>query len=230
MDERLIERYLDHAVLKPHYSRGEAEREIRVGLECNVRTVCVRPCDLDLAVALCAGTDTDPGVTLAFPHGCALSASKVDEARRYVELGAREIDMVANYGLIRSGAWEAVADDIRGVTEIARAAGVLVKVILETASLTGEEIARATRVAADAGADFVKTSTGFGEGGASEQAVRTMLDAAGGRIAVKASGGIRDVERAEMFIAMGCERLGVGSTTTPVLCGRADGEGGAEAY
>ncbi len=219
MTRQPIARYLDHAVLKPSFTRADAEREIRVGLEHNVRTVCVRPCDLELTVALCRNTNTLPGAVLAFPHGTHLPASKADEARRYVELGAREIDMVANYAFIRSELWDAVLEDLQAVTAVTRPAGVKLKVILETSELELPHVARATELALAAGADWVKTSTGFASGGATVEAVQTMLAAANGRIEVKASGGIRDLATAERFLAMGCTRLGVGSTTTPVLCG-----------
>jgi deoxyribose-phosphate aldolase len=226
-----INRYLDHAVLKPTFMPDEARREMLVGINYDVRTICVRPADIPLAVELTAGTTTEVSCVLAFPHGTALPASKADEARRYVDLGVAEIDMVVNYGLIRAGAWDSLGEDIRGVTDVAAPAGVKVKTIFETASLELAAIARATEVAVEAGADFVKTSTGFGEGGATEQAVQAMLDAAAGRVGVKPSGGIRDRARAEMFIAMGATRLGVGSTTTPVLCDpSAPGGAAAEEY
>lgn len=213
-----IERYLDHAVLKPEMSRAEALAEMQVGVNYRVRTICVRPADIPLAMASCEGTETGVCCVLAFPHGDALSASKADEAKRYVDLGVAEIDMVVNYGFIRSGLWSELEADIRAVTNVARPAGVLVKTIFETSTLSLEEVARATQAAIAAEADFVKTSTGFGGGGASEEAVRVMLDTAAGRIAVKPSGGIRDRARAEMFIAMGATRLGVGSTSTPAIC------------
>ncbi len=211
-------RYIDHAVLKPETTRDEARQQIRLGVEYNVRTVCVRPADIPLAKELVAGSNTKVSCVLAFPHGDILSASKADEAKRYVELGVAEIDMVVNYGFIRSGLWEAVEDDIRAVTQIAKPAGVLVKTIFETCALNLEQIARATELAIAAQADFVKTSTGFGSGGATVEAVQAMLSAAAGRIGVKASGGIRDRKTAEMYLAMGVTRLGVGATTTPALC------------
>lgn len=226
-----INRYIDHAVLKPGTTASEARREIQLGIDYQVRTVCVRPADIELARSLTAGSKTEVSCVLAFPHGSALSASKADEARRYVDLQVAEIDMVVNYGLIRSGAWDDLGTDIRSVTEIARPAGVKVKAILETAALDREQIIRATVVAIEAEADFVKTSTGFGDGGASEQAVAAMLEAAAGRIEVKASGGIRDRRTAERFIEMGCSRLGVGSGTTPALCdATGDAKRSSEAY
>jgi deoxyribose-phosphate aldolase len=225
-----IARYVDHAVLKPDLTRDEAIAQMRLGLEYDVRTVCVRPCDIPVALELCRGTATGVSCVLAFPHGDALSASKADEARRYVALGVAEIDMVVNYGFIRGGSWDALEADIRAVTGVARPAGVMVKAILETACLTLDEVARATEVAIAARADFVKTSTGFGGGGATEDTVAAMVKAAAGRIAVKASGGIRDRETAGRFIALGATRLGVGATTTPLICGgagRPSGGGGA---
>lgn len=213
-----IERYLDHAVLKPSMTRDEAEKEMRLGIAYKVRTICVRPADIPLAIRLCEGTETEVSCVLAFPHGTALSESKSDEAKRYIELGVAEIDMVVNYSLIRSGLWDAVEKDIRAVTTIANPAGVKVKTIFETSELTIDEITRATEAAIAAEATFVKTSTGFAGGNATEEAVGAMLKAAAGRIEIKPSGGIRDRDRAELFIKMGATRLGVGSSSTPIIC------------
>lgn len=214
-------RYIDHAVLKPETTPTEAVQQMRIGVDYHVRTICVRPADIELAHHVSDGSDTEVSCVLAFPHGDALRESKADEARRYVDLGVAEIDMVVNYGLIRGGLWERLAEDIRAVTDVARPAGVKVKTIFETAALTLDQIARATDIAVAAKADFVKTSTGFGGGGATIEAVQAMLTAAAGRIGVKASGGIRDRGTAEMYIAMGVTRIGVGSTTTPALCDEA---------
>jgi deoxyribose-phosphate aldolase len=214
-----INRYIDAAILKPETTQEESRNAIQSMIACEARTVCVRPCDIPLAVELCEGTETDVSCVLAFPHGVALSESKADEARRYVGLRVAEIDMVVNYGFILSGEWELVERDIRSVTEVAASEGVLVKVILETCQLSPREITRATEIAVECKADFVKTSTGFSESGASEQAVKTMIKAANGRIHVKASGGIRDMERARLFVDLGCKRLGVNYTTTAALCG-----------
>lgn len=125
--------------------------------------------------------------------------------------------MVANFGYIRSGLWDLVLKDIRAVADITKNSGVLLKVIFETCTLNVEEIKKATEICIEAGADFVKTSTGFHSGGATEEAVKAMLEAAKGRIKVKASGGIRDIKTARYYVELGCERLGVGFSTTPVL-------------
>jgi deoxyribose-phosphate aldolase len=217
-----INRYLDHAVLKPEMTRQEATEAIQLGIDYKVRTVCVRPCDIELCAEMCRGTETEVSCVLAFPHGCTSSLVKADEARRYIAAGTNEIDMVVNFGFVRSALWEDVVADIQAVTAVTRPAGVLVKVIFETSYLTIPEIRRTTECAIEAGAEFVKTSTGFGGQGATVEAVQAMLDAAQGRIKVKPSGGIRNRADAERFIEMGAKRIGNGYSSTPAIC-----EGGA---
>jgi deoxyribose-phosphate aldolase len=221
-----INRYLDHAVLVPQMTREEAVASIQLGIDHHVKTVCVRPCDIDLAVKMCQGTQTEVSCVLGFPHGTHCSESKRAEALLYCEKGVAEIDMVANYGWIRSGLWDDVCTDIKSVVGVAKAHKVLVKVIFETSQLTLEQIAKATEISIEAGADFVKTSTGFNGEGATEDGVACMLKTAKGRIKVKPSGGIRDAARAMMFVNMGAERLGVNGTSTPAICG---GQQGADA-
>ena len=213
-----IGRYIDHAVLDPAMTSEEARDAIREGVSYKVKTVCVRPCDIPMAVALCKGSQTEVSCVLAFPHGNIPTEAKQAEARLYVALGVQEIDMVANYGLIRSHEWSAVLADIAAVAAITKQAGVLLKVIIETAVLTISEIAKTTEICVEAGADYVKTSTGFNGEGATEAGVKAILEAAGGRILVKASGGVRDRARADLFIEMGCSRLGVNCKSTSVIC------------
>ncbi|HIU19554.1 MAG TPA: deoxyribose-phosphate aldolase [Candidatus Limiplasma stercoravium] len=217
-----ISRYLDLAILKPDLTPQQAREAIALGIRCNARTVCVRPCDISMAAALCDGTQTEVSCVLDFPHGCGDSRGKAELAQRYACLGAREIDMVMNYGLARGGEWALVEEDIRGVAEAAHRHGVLVKVILETCELTDAQIRRATEASVAAGADFVKTSTGFASGGATPEAVRAMLEAAAGRILVKASGGIRDYQTARMYVDMGAQRLGVGYAAAEAICAGQD--------
>lgn len=212
-----LNRYFDAAILKPESTQAEVRAAIDAMVAAGTITVCVRPCDIELAVGMCRGTRTGVGCVLGFPHGDGLSESKADEAARYVRLGVAEIDMVANYGLVRSGEWKRVERDLALVREAAR--GVTLKVILETATLSVEEIGQATRAAVRAGLEFVKTSTGFGPGGATEEAVAAMVAAGDGRIRVKASGGIRTREACERYLALGCSRLGVNYTTAAELCG-----------
>lgn len=217
-----INRYIDHAVLKPEMNRKESEEAIKLGLNYETRTVCVRPCDIELAQSICQGSNTDVCVVLGFPHGCALTQSKRQEAESYAKMGVAEVDMVSNYGFIRSGDWAAFEKDVESVFRTLKPNGIMLKVILEISMLKREQIAEATRICAGMGVGYVKTSTGFNGSGATIDAIATMLAAAKGQIKVKASGGIRDIEQATAFIEMGCERIGVGFSTTPILC---DGKG-----
>ena len=212
-----INRYLDAAILKPELTEDEVKAAIGESLKWNTKTVCVRPCDIALAKRLTEGSETGVSCVLAFPHGTTTTPVKAFEAAEYIRLGADEIDMVANYAMIRSGAWDYVESDIRAVAERCNAAKVPLKVIFETCYLTKEEIERTTEICVHAGAAFVKTSTGFASGGATEDAVRTMLDAAKGRIRVKPSGGIRDRETAIKYVEMGAERLGTNYTASEAL-------------
>lgn len=212
-----IARYIDHAVLKPEMTQDEAKKAIMDGIDYSVRTVCVRPCDIELALELCKGSQTEVSCVLAFPHGCIPTEAKAYEASVYTKKGVQEIDMVANYGYIRSGLWDLVMKDIKAVADITKKSGVLLKVIFETCTLSVEQIKKATEICIEAGADYVKTSTGFHNNGATEEAVKAMLEAGRGRIKVKASGGIRDIKMANHYIDLGCERLGVGFSTTPIL-------------
>lgn len=208
-------------------SREEAGNAIKTCVAINAYSACVRPCDIELAQQICAGSNTKVCVVLGFPHGVQLSASKVDEAKRYVEMGVDEIDMVANYGWVRSGMWDEVRADIAAVSAVTKPAGKPLKVIFETSCLNADEIRKLTEVCIEAGADFVKTSTGFNGAGAQEEDVKLMLETADGRIKVKASGGIRDAERAQMFIDMGVHRLGVNWSSSAAICtgGKAEGSG-----
>lgn len=221
-----LNRYLDAAVLKPEMTQAEASEAIRACIALETFSVCVRPCDIKMAQSLCKGSQTKVCVVLGFPHGDQLSDSKADEARRYIDLAVDEIDMVANYGLAKSGDWAAVRADIASVAALTSAAGVLLKVIFETAQLNTGQIRRLTEISIEAGADFVKTSTGFNGDGAKEADLRLMLETAAGRAEVKPSGGIRDAATARRFIEMGATRLGVGWTSCATICAGGEASGG----
>lgn len=211
--------YLDAAILKPEMNAAEVIAAVKLCLPYRPFTLCVRPCDIAGVLPYCKDSpDTGLCAVLAFPHGSCLPASKADEAKRYIDAGVDEIDMVANIGAARAGDWQRVLDDIAAVSQITRPAGIPLKVIMETALLQPDEIRQLTLAAIDAHADFVKTSTGFKGPGASIEAVRIMLDTAQGRIRVKPSGGIRNRAQAEAFIHMGVHRLGVGFSSVPDLC------------
>lgn len=217
-----INRYLDAAVLKPEMTEDEAKNAILESVKWNTKTVCVRPCDIQLAKELTKGSDTGVSCVLAFPHGNTTTAVKVFEAEEYIRLGTDEIDMVANYAMIRSGNWDYVENDIKSVVQVCKKSGVPLKVIFETCYLTSEEIKKTVEVCVRAGADFVKTSTGFASGGASVEAVACMIESAKGRIKVKPSGGIRDQETALAYVKMGAQRLGTNYAANETLIKGAD--------
>lgn len=212
-----IVRYLDHAVLKPNMSIEEVRSAIQLGVDNHVYSVCVPGCHIPLALEMTKGTDTLVSCVLDFPYGYSGAAVKKAAAAEYVALGVHEIDMVMNYGLARSSAWDRVEEEILGVVEEAHKGGVLVKVIFETSQLTIDEIRKATQVCIAAGADFVKTSTGFNGAGATLEAVEAMLQEAKGRIRVKPSGGIRDYETGKKYVEMGADRLGTGFSSCLTL-------------
>jgi len=212
-----INRYLDAAILKPELTESEVIAAITESVKWQTKTVCVRPCDIQLAKRMTAGTATGVSCVLAFPHGTTTTAVKAFEATEYIGLGTDEIDMVANYARIRSGDWAYVESDIRTIAQVCNAQRIPLKVIFETCYLTPEEIARTTEICIRAGAAFVKTSTGFATGGATVDAVKVMLDTAKGRISVKPSGGIRDRETALKYVEMGAERLGTNYTASEAL-------------
>lgn len=224
MSVRELAAYIDQSVLKPEFTQEEIRRYIQEGIDYGCRTVCINPASLDLAAELCAGTETKICVVCDFPFGLSTTASKCLQAEEYCKRGdVFELDIVANYGWIRSGLWDAVGEDIHAVCEVCHKYGVAVKVILETDALTREEIIRGTQVAVAAGADFVKSSTGFYTGGpcvgATEEVVALMLENAAGRAKVKGSGCIRSRAHFLRLIDMGVDRMGVGYRSTPVVLG-----------
>ena len=219
-----VARLLDHAVLKPDATAADLARHARMCVERGVGCLCVRSCDVAAAARLLTGSPVVVAAVIGFPHGGQRPEVKALEARLAIADGARELDMVIDVGALKSGREDLVHADIAAVVAEAKPAGVLVKVIFEICYLTPDEIRTACRLAEEAGADFVKTSTGFGvkasgPTGATPEAVRIMLDAVGGRLQVKASGGIRTWADAVMYLDMGCTRLGVGDAAG-ILDGR----------
>jgi len=196
----------------------QVEAAIKEAISFDSYSVCVRGCDIDLAVKLTKGTNTCVSCVLDFPYGYGGAEEKRAAAKAYAAKGVTDIDMVMNYGAARGGAWDVVENEIRGVVEEAHAKNVNVKVIFETSQLTIDQIKTATEVAIKAGADFVKTSTGFNGAGATVEAVQAMLDTAKGRCKVKPSGGIRNYETAKMYVDMGADRLGIGYTSCKLIC------------
>ncbi len=224
MTEKELASYIDQSVLKPEFTETEIRKYIKEGIDYGCATVCVNPSSLDIAAELTMGTATKICVVCDFPFGLSTTASKVLQAESYCSRGdIFELDIVANYGLLKSGKWEEVVADIQAVTEVCHKYGTAVKVILETDALTEEEIIAGTKAVIAAGADFVKSSTGFFTGtacvGASKDVVRIMMDAADGQLRVKGSGGIRTREHFLELIDMGIDRMGVGYKSTPIVLG-----------
>lgn len=205
-----LEKYLDHTLLKPAASREDILAVCREALLYGVASVCVNSCHASLVHEALRGSGIKTCVVVGFPLGAMSTAAKAYEAETAVLDGAQEIDMVINIGWIKSGDWEAVEQDIRSVVKASEPA--IVKVILETCLLSDEEKILACETAERAGAAFVKTSTGFSNGGATVEDVALMRRTVGDRLGVKASGGVRTRAQAEEMIRAGASRIGCSST------------------
>lgn len=216
-----IAKTLDHAALKAEMTDADIVAACDLGKQYGVASVCVRPSDVPLAARELAGSGVDVSAVVGFPHGANKPATKVLEARQAIADGAKELDMVMNVGKFLTGDAEWVRKDIAGVVAEAKDKGVLVKVILESTYLTLDQVAAACEIARDAGADFVKTSTGFASvgPGATPEAIEVMVKTVGDTMGVKASGGVRDYETAVAFLKQGCTRLGTAGGTRPICEG-----------
>jgi deoxyribose-phosphate aldolase len=206
---------LDHTLLRPDATRSQVIQLCHEAAEHRFACAMVNPSWVATAAQALAGTGVPVGVVVGFPLGATLSSSKRDETVRVLKLGAHEVDMVLNIGLLKSGKledFEAVKQDIRGVVELAHASGAIVKVILETCLLTFEEKLRAAELALAAGANFLKTSTGFSSGGATVDDIALLRGAAGIHAGVKASGGIRSLADASAMLHAGASRIGASAS------------------
>jgi deoxyribose-phosphate aldolase len=203
---------IDHAVLKPEITRDELDRQLTSAAADRLFSVCLRPGDVAHGIERLAGTGVAVGTVIGFPHGTTSTAAKVAESRQALHDGAVELDMVLNIGRLRSGLLDDVEADIRAV--VAAAPGVVVKVILETALLSDEQIVAGCRAAERAGAAFVKTSTGFAGGGATVEHITLMRSSVGPSVQVKASGGIRDLDTLLALRDAGATRFGTSASAT----------------
>lgn len=205
---------IDHSVLKPTSTVQEVKDGAAIALKYQTAAYCIRPSDVPLASKLLAGSEVKVCTVIGFPHGTTDTTSKAFEAAEAVRNGAHEVDMVINIGWMLSGDLVAVEDDIRQVVNAARAVNdtACIKVILETAYLSKEQIVKACEMSESAGADFVKTSTGFAPEGANVENIALMRATVGDRLGVKASGGIRTLEQVEGLVAAGASRVGLSGT------------------
>ena len=214
LTERDIAKAIDHSLLRPELDDAFVDDGCRLAGEYDVASVCVRPTDVRRAKAILAGTDVAVGTTIGFPHGNHRTDTKVFEAKAALADGATELDMVIQIGALKSGRDAEVLADIAAVVETAHAGGAIVKVIFENAYLTDDEKIRACRLSEAAGADFVKTSTGFAPGGATHDDLRLMRENTSPHIGVKAAGGVRTLDALLEVMALGTTRIGATATKT----------------
>jgi deoxyribose-phosphate aldolase len=210
--EHQLAKTIDHSLLKPELDDAFIEEGCRLAAEYDVASVCVRPADVKRAKAILDGTDVAVGTVIGFPHGSSTTATKVFEARDALANGATELDMVIQIGALRSGRDQDVRDDIAAVVAVAHEAGAIVKVILENAYLTDDEKERGSRLADAAGADFVKTSTGYAPSGATDEDLALMRRVTGTHVQVKAAGGVRTLDDLLRVMNLGVTRIGATQT------------------
>ena len=204
-----LNKYIDHTILKATASSSDVQKLCEEAIEHEFYSVCVNGCYVADAKHLLQGTDVKVAAVVGFPLGAMTTASKVFEAKEAIENGASEIDMVINVAKLKDGEFDYVENEIR-LIKGAIGDNVL-KVIIETCYLTDEEKVKACELSLVAKADFVKTSTGFGTGGATYEDVKLMKSVVGDNAKVKASGGVRDKETAQKYVDLGAERLGTSS-------------------
>jgi deoxyribose-phosphate aldolase len=202
----------DHTLLKPEATRKQVVKLCEEAASHRFACAMVNPAWVSLAHSVMAGSGIPVGVVVGFPLGANLATTKREEALALIKLGAHELDMVMNLGLLKSGMNALVEQDIRGVVQVVHEAGAVVKVILETCLLSVEEKLRASELALAAGADFLKTSTGFSTGGATVADVAVLRGVAGNRCGVKASGGIRTLSDARAMLEAGANRIGASAS------------------
>lgn len=207
-----VAKVIDHSLLRPELTEAEVVAGCELAKQYHVATVCVKPCHVSLAAYLLAESDVLVSTVIGFPHGGSTTAVKVFEAHDAIDRGARELDMVLNIGELRSGNLETVRADIQAVVEIAHANDVRVKVIFENAYLTDEQKITACQLSEHAGADWVKTSTGFAPSGATIADLKLMRANVSPRVQVKAAGGVRTLDALLEVMEAGCTRSGATAT------------------
>jgi deoxyribose-phosphate aldolase len=212
-----LAKVIDHSLLKPELTEAEVIAGCELARRYHVASVCCKPADVPLAVSILAGSDVAVGTVVGFPHGSSTTAVKVAEARDALANGAVELDMVLNIGALRSGKYDYVREEIAAVVQAAAVVNTasgkaLVKVILENAYLTDDQKVMACRLAEEAGADFVKTSTGYAPSGATLDDVRLMRRTVSPKVQVKAAGGVRTLPALLDMIDAGVTRCGATAT------------------
>ncbi|MCL5266212.1 MAG: deoxyribose-phosphate aldolase [Chloroflexi bacterium] len=212
MDCRQLAKLIDHSLLQANTSDSDLQLACDIARRYSVACLIVKPYHVAKALELMRGSGVPVGTTVGFPHGCNASLVKAFEAETALKDGAVEVDMVANIGAVKSGDWRFVEQDIAGVVAVARPQRAIVKVIIEACYLTNEEKVRVCEVVQAAGADFVKSTTGYGPSGAQPDDIRLMRQVVGPAMGVKASGGIRTLKQTLELIEAGANRIGTSST------------------
>ena len=207
-----VAKTIDHSILKPDFTYSDVEAGAALALQFNTASYCIRPMDVAAAAKALAGSTVNVCTVIGFPHGSTTSATKVFETNDAIANGATEIDMVLNVSALLSGDFAYVEKDIRGVVEAAHSKGASVKVIFETAYLNDEQIIKACALTEAAGADYVKTSTGFASEGATTHNVALMKKTVGDRLKVKSSGGVRTLDQLIDYMDLGVTRSGCSAT------------------
>lgn len=212
-------KYFDHTLLKPDASSADIDRLCEEAAEYGFAAVCVNGCHTAQAYEKLKNTDVRVATVVGFPLGAMSAAIKAAETKQALADGATEIDMVINIGAVKDGNWSYVREEIAALADICHSVNIsgsqaVLKVILETCLLTDDDIMKLCKTAEEAGADFVKTSTGFSTGGATIHHVRLMKKCVGSKLDIKASGGIRTLEDAEAFINAGADRLGCSASVS----------------
>jgi deoxyribose-phosphate aldolase len=207
-----IAKRIDHSLLGPTLTEAELEEGCRLAARYRVASVCIKPFAVARAAALLEGTGVLVGTTIGFPHGGHSTAVKIFESERAIADGGTELDMVINIGQAVGGQWDAVRDDIAAVTRTAHDRGAIVKVIFENCFLNDEQKIRLCQICGEVGADYVKTSTGYGTGGATHDDLRLMRKHSPAHVKLKAAGGIRTLDAAIDAAELGCDRIGASKT------------------
>ena len=207
-----IAKMIDHSLLNPTLSAANLEAGCQLALEYDVASVCIMPFYLKRCAEMLRGSNVKASTTIGFPHGGHTTAVKRAEAEQALADGCQELDMVVNISQVLSGNWDYVRQDTRAVIEPAHAAGQKVKVIFENCFLKDEQIIELCHISSDLGADWVKTSTGYGTGGATHDDLRLMRKHAAPHVQVKAAGGIRDLDALLAVRALGVTRVGASRT------------------
>ncbi len=207
-----LAKMIDHSLLNPTLNQEDLETGIQVALAYNVGSVCIMPYYLKRCAELLKGSTVKASTTIGFPHGGHTTAIKVAEAKQALEDGGEELDMVCNISKVLSGDWDYVKADIAAVTKVVHDAGQKIKVIFENCYLNDEQKIKLCEICTELNCDWVKTSTGYGTGGATHEDLKLMRKHAGDHIQVKAAGGVRDVDAMITVKKIGCTRIGASRT------------------